>query len=117
MKKNKKDETYKLLMGVMLLLILILGGYIYFDKIRDLDRTINQIQEAIPREQVIDVKSDVLINKDVLFNALSEEELKTNFPSIVKNVYGFDVEYKCEGYNDVDGCNSISVVVKPFQLK
>ncbi len=113
--KNRNEETYKIVLIVLLLLVLILGGYVYFDKIRVLDKTISQIQ-AGAKGQVVDFSSNVLINKDILLDALSEEEMKTNFPSIVKNVHGFEVEYQCVDYNDVDGCNNIHVIIKPFNV-
>lgn len=116
-KASSKEENYKLLMVVAFILLIILGGYFYLDKVRDLEKTIDRIQGVLPVTSNDSETKESLIDKKVLMNALSEEELDSNFGSIVKNVYGYDVEYRCEEYNDVDGCNKITAIVKPFDLK
>ena len=112
----KNEDTYKLIMIVLIILVIILGGYFYMSKIRDLDKTILEIQNILPYKES-SITLDTLINKEGLLNALTDEERQTNFSSIVKNVNGYDVEYVCEAYNDVDGCNDIRVTIRPFHVQ
>lgn len=116
-KNDSREENYKIGMVALLIIVIIFGGYFYLDKIRDLDKTIDKIQTILPSDKNDSAVNASLIDKSVLMNALSEEELKSNFGSVVKNVYGYDVEYRCEEYNDVDGCNRITAIIKPFELK
>jgi uncharacterized protein YxeA len=103
-----------IVIGVLSLMIVILGGYLVYDKIYLKDNTELNIKESAindtsnkqssEKEYILDYtklpteSDDTAIIIKAPENLLSESELATNFTSITKEVDGITLNYSCTNF-------------------